>query len=110
MVGEGIQIPGRVALNVQAMPGPNANPAVVTMGGAGTVNTVIVGGLTKLDVVAAQIYAATRAGNWVPGNIQQHCEQCVEEAMLLLAACNRVHESAMASMSQSGASKIEAAQ
>lgn len=90
--GNGIQVPGRVQIGVQQIDGPGAYPQAVTIGGNGSVQLLIAGGMTKVEVVATQVLAAMLSrSSFVDANDQKAMVgQAVEVSRELLAACAAV--------------------
>jgi hypothetical protein len=74
--------PNKVNVSATVMPGPNAQPAVVTMQNPGSLEVLIMGGLTKLEAVAAQI-----AGHYP--DLKTKAGEVVDYAQAVLDECER---------------------
>jgi hypothetical protein len=90
--GSGLQVPGRVQVGVQHIAGPGAYPQAVTIGGSGSVQLLIAGGMTKVEVVATQVLSAmlSRTSMNVAGDRKAIVDGAVATARELLAACESV--------------------
>lgn len=96
MAGNGRPIiPGQMSVETTFADGPLAQPAVVTMPTPGTLKILTIGGLSKVEALAGQIYG--RMGACVTAGIepceskvrQQLLAEAVDAAEAILAECRR---------------------
>ncbi len=80
-----IALPGAVGISGTFHPGPNATPAQAVITGQGGVAVAVFGGMTKLEMVAAQLMAADAAHGE-----SKFIERYAKDAAELLKECDKL--------------------
>jgi hypothetical protein len=95
--------PGSMNIEATHAPGPLAQPAMVTMQSPDGIKVLTLGGLTKVETLAGQIYAGLKARPHTPAD--QVVLRSVDIAEAILAECERRRNEPAQEQSQGGANE-----